>query len=210
MKKTLCMILAAAMLICLLSACGTQKVEVDSTDITAGDSVVEGFKTISDAVNCKEATYNQWAQVNDIFFYVFDLGAATYRVRADYAGDIPDDFFNKDFSTEEGKAAIDQLVGSLAITKAENLTANMPKQEDVDKFVGKKGQEMLDAGWKTSGIDFENNVVFMSNGIYGCDAAVEEKLEETEDYDEEALFKDATIKSVTNIDISDATYSEEQ
>ena len=49
----------------------------------------------------------------------------------------------------------------------------------------------------------------MRYGAYGCDVAVEEAMKETEDYDEEALFKDATIKSVTNIDIEDAAYMEE-
>ncbi|MBE6818693.1 MAG: hypothetical protein E7517_06005 [Ruminococcaceae bacterium] len=209
MKKTISIILAIAMLLCLFTACGTQKVEVDSTDITAADSLVNSFKTISDAVNCKQATYNQWASVDKWFFYVFDIGASTYRVRAAFDGEIPDDFFENDFTTDEGKAAINKLAGSLAIEKAENLTANMPKQEDVDKFVGKKGQAMLDAGWRTAGIDFENKVVFMRYGAYGCDVAVEEAMKETEDYDEEALFKGATIKSVTNIDIEDAAYMEE-
>ena len=98
MKKTISIILAIAMLLCLFTACGTQKVEVDSTDITAADSLVNSFKTISDAVNCKQATYNQWASVDKWFFYVFDIGASTYRVRAAFDGEIPDDFFENQFA----------------------------------------------------------------------------------------------------------------
>lgn len=208
MKKVLCITLALVLMLCAFVACS--KSDKNSAESAAStDALVNELKTISDAVNLEGATYNSWAATDKEFLYVFELGGSTYRVIADFQSDLPDDFFQYDFGSEEGKQALIDTVGSCAITKAENLSTGAPAQEDLDAFVGKKGQDMLDAGYRTGGLDADNNTFYIGYGVYTVDVVVEDDIQVADEYDEEALFKDATIKSVTYNGIGDATYIEE-
>ena len=68
---------------------------------------------------------------------------------------------------------------------------------------------MLDAGYRTGGLDADNNTFYIGYGVYTVDVVVEDDIQVADEYDEEALFKDATIKSVTYNGIGDATSIEE-
>ena len=102
------------------------------------------------------------------------------------------DIFEEDWSDQVKKGA-----SGLAVKKLENLTANMPSQEELDKFIGKKGQDLLDDGWTMSGWSiFDETMFFMDKGDYSYNVYFEEKLEEKDDYDYEQDLPKLTVSKI--------------
>ena len=97
------------------------------------------------------------------------------------------------------------MVAPLEVTHIDNVTEAIPAQEELDKYVGKTGSDLLDEGWSWSYYDLEEMKVGMTHGWFSYDVVFEGKIENKEDLDIEEAIKDLKVLSVSYAGLGDLT-----
>ena len=86
----------------------------------------------------------------------------------------------------------------------ENLTEAIPKQEELDKLVGKTGEDLIKDGWtEGGGWNYQDMIVYMNHGVFSFEVEFEGKLDNPETADFESI-KPLVVKSVKYTGIGDA------
>ena len=93
----------------------------------------------------------------------------------------------------------------MKIAKIENLSDAVPTQEELDKLVGKTGEELLEDNWYSSGYDLDSMEFTMGHGLFLYTVTFEGKVEVTDDFDENEAIKPLKVKSVVYYDLGDTT-----
>ena len=195
MKKVFIWVLVCLMAITILSGCGSSKVAKDFSD--TGE-----FKTFADVVKYDSISTSL---LDDKYVYVFEVDGVYYRAIADLPDDVAKKLDSLDYSQEyDGKVL--EIVSPLEVSRLDNLSEAIPAQDELDKYVGKTGQELLDDGWGCWGCNLNDMEFTMSKGDYLFSVVFDaEPMEMPEDFDEEETIKPLTVKSVTYEGIGDAT-----
>ena len=94
----------------------------------------------------------------------------------------------------------------MEIDKLENLSDTVIPQEELDKLVGKTGEELINDGWNAGmGYNLETMEFYLNKGAFEYTVVFDGKLENSDDFDEEEAIKPLVVKSVTLNGIGDAT-----
>ena len=157
-----------------------------SSAAESGDTL-EGLRTLGDAfaLQGKDEDTEQRATYEDQYIYVFSIDGVPYRVIADLPAEISEKLFALEFDEDYDKNE-KELVSGLEINKVENLNEQILPQEELDALVGKTGQELFDAGWRSG--SFYNTETLEVSLEYGPFAYTmhfdgEVSPEEAEDFD---------------------------
>ena len=200
MKKILTVMLMMILALAMLTACGEesneQKEEKSGIDL-------ETIRTLGDAF-ALEGDNDQFASDYSEFVYVFEKDGIAYRVYADLTKDVAKEYEKLDASKQDYTDKVKELVSDMKIKKSENLTEKVISQDDLDKYVGKTGEKMLDEGWTVSAWDTENSEFTLNNDAFCYTVSVDAKLEKSDDFDGEKEFKDLKIKSIKYYGLGDA------
>ena len=142
-----------------------------------------------------------------------ELDDVVYRVEAAMDAETSEVFFALDFEDPDYQQKFTDLVSPLAITRIENLSAQIPSQETLDALIGKTGEELLNDGWTCEGWTFEgqglNELVFhLNHGPFAYDVTFDGTENLPEDFDE-ANLNPLTVTSITCNGIGDATAIED-
>ena len=105
------------------SPAATQTTEVDPSS----------WATLSDAFASADPSTLNYGYDDDTFVCVFQIGDAYYRTVAKMVDEVHEQF-----------AA---TVGELEILEAADITDELMSQEDIEQYVGKTGQDLVDAGF---------------------------------------------------------------
>ena len=195
----------------LLSACGGQQAAIKSSsgaDAAAASTVdTSGWKTLGDALAAKtEVVASGW----DDKYYIVALKAddSLFRVVAKSKKGIQDKTGELDFQADDYNDKLLEIIGDLEIVSVEDLTAEVPTQEQLDAMVGKTGQELIDDGWAfqsyyMTGGD-ETGAIF-TKGHVACNVTFDAKVSsEAADSDESGdKLKDAKVTLAENAGVSD-------
>ena len=149
--KLLVLALGMMLALGLLSACGQQasdESESSAAADTAATSTVDtaSWKTLGDAFAAKtDDVASSW----DSNYYVttFKAGDSLVRVVAKSNEDADNKIAELDFLDKDYDSKLLDIIGGLEIVSAEDLTAGVPTQDELDALVGKTGQEIMDDGW---------------------------------------------------------------
>ena len=150
----------------------------------------------------------QEAYTETQYVIVFTEDDNYYRVYADLPKDVSEAIWAIDFDDEDKDQKIRDLISPLEISKLENLTEQIPPQEELDKLVGKTGQELFDDGWEYWYYDLDEMEAGLNYGPFSYTGLVDydgPKMKNSDDFDFYAEFKDLTVKSVAFEGIGDAT-----
>ena len=104
-------------------------------------------------------------------------------------------------------AAVEKLLAPLEVTSLTNLSEQIPPQEELDKLVGKTGQELFDDGWTYWFYDLDEMKAGLNSGLFAYEVLFDydgEPMENTDDFDFYEEFKDLKVKSVTFTGLGDA------
>ena len=208
MKKTFMAIVMSAL---LLGACSKPAEPAPAatagTDATADPSAsldISQLKTMGDVFAVPGAVSNQVGFSSNIFHYEFEVGGKAYRAAADLTKEVSYQLFALDFDDPDYEKKRNDLVAPLPVRQVDDLTAMILPQEELDKLVGKTGQELIDAGWKPNGgYMFENSEVYMDNGPISYTVSFDGELVENEEYDTEKMISELKVKSITYNGIGD-------
>lgn len=202
MKKVLFCMLALAMAMVMLTACGGD----DDGEKKEGFDL-DSLKTLGDAFDL-DGDDDEFASDYSQFVYVFENDDVTYRVYADLSKDVAKKYEKLDAADEDYEDKVKELVAPMEITKRENLSDGIPTQEELDKYVGKTGKELMDDGWTVSGWDNDDKEFMVNHGPYEIKATVEGDVKGSDDMDTDAEFSKQKIKSLKYSDISNAAVVE--
>ena len=187
----------------VLTACGEEQKDEEQKEEKATIDL-DSLKTMGDAF-ALEAENDQFGSDDQHFVYVFEIGGTAYRVIADMTKEVQKEMDKLDASKEDFNDKTKEAAASLEISKRENLTEMIPSQEELDKFAGKTGQDLLDDGWTVSGWDIDENTFTMNKGPFAYTVVIDSKLKESDDFDGDEEIKKLKIKTIKYSDIGDAT-----
>ena len=204
MKKTIALILSLILILAVFSGC------VKNTDRETNPSVnssadINSFKTIGDIINSGIDSI-QSANTDRYYIYVFQAGQEYYRAVSNITPEISQSLFDLDFDDKNYDSKLNKIISPLEIDKLENLSDTVIPQEELDKLVGKTGEELINDGWNAGmGYNLETMEFYLNKGAFEYTVVFDGKLENSDDFDEEEAIKPLVVKSVTLNGIGDAT-----
>lgn len=212
MKKILLCVLTMALAIFVLTACGGNS--DDSSDDQKEEKTginLEELKTLGDAFDL-ETEDDQFESDYKTFVYVFEKDDVAYRVRAELTKDVAKKYEKLDAADQDYSDKVKEVVAPMEITKRENLTEMIPSQEELDKYVGKTGKDMINDGWEASGFetDGDESRFTVGKGPFNFTVVVDAKVKEKEEFDTEKEFSPLKIKSVKYLGLGNATSVDEE
>ena len=205
MKKIIALALVCLMALSVFAGCGANKAADGNS--SASDASASGeFKTFADVVKYDSLGTSLGEKT---YVYVFDADGVYYRAVADLPDDVAEELNNLDYAEEyDGKVL--EIVSPLKIARLDNLSEAAPSQDELDKYVGKTGQELLDDGWTCWGCNLNDMEFTMNHGDYSFAVMFDaEPMEMTDEFEQEEAIKPLAVKSITYLGIGDATNIEE-
>lgn len=200
----------SAGLVLTFSACA-QKVS-DSSAAGQSQSAETGSETsgegemitIGDAMK-KDAANAMSRYTEEEFIYVFEYEGKPVRVTAEMTKEVYEQLEAVASDDRNRDQKIADAVAGLKIKEKEDLSDDIPTQEDLDSLKGRKGQELLDEGYIVQGIGFDenNNASFVVNkDIFQLNIEAENLPEVSSHPDETALFAECTVKKAEFVTIT--------
>ena len=207
MKKFMICIALCVVAMLAVAGCGqTDSGSQASSGSSAKETVdLDSLKTLGDAFAI-EAEENQSGFTDKKYAYVFTVDGTNYRVIADIPEEVKADADKLDASKDDYEQKSKELFGPLEISKRENLSEMTPKQEDLDKYVGKTGQELLDEGWVFSSYLDDEKAFYMDYDWYECKITFDKEIEyDMDNFDGEKEIKPLKVKTIEYSGVGDAT-----
>lgn len=192
MKKALTLILASALVISLLAACA------------GGAGGTSAFATIGEAMASEEAEELQYGAANGTFVYAYRMDGVYYRLIAPMTEKEYNDYLGLDFADPKFEANRDAILASLKVERCENLSEKMPSEDDLKKYVGKTGGDLLDEGWTTGSFDSYEAKIWMYYELFSYIVVFDGEIEYSDDLNIEEAIRDLKVKSVTLDGLGDA------
>ena len=203
MKRIIVFLLAAVILLAGCSAgssgSGTAGSSQEKTSGSeAENEIVDNLKTIGDIQELDDNMVWEYAYFEDFYACVIDVDGTLYRLAADLPEDVSKQIWSIDFEDEDRDEKVNELLKPLEITRKDNFSELIIPQEELDKLVGKTGQDLLDDGWYSGGYSsLEDMEFWMYKDPFMYTVVFDGTAEPTEDGDDNEMIKDLKVKSVT-------------
>lgn len=202
MKRLVSLVLAVLMVMALLTACS-------APDSSTGTFDPSQLKTMKDVFAASGGESNQEGFTETDYVYVMEVDGVYYRAVAKLPKDVSEKIWEIEFDDAKRDKKVKDLVSPLEVISVENLSEQIPPQEELDKLIGKTGQELFDDGWGDNWYyDLEDMTAGLNHGPFGYNVKFEydgEPMENTDDFDFYEAFKDLKVASVTYEGLGDAT-----
>lgn len=200
MKRFLTLLLCAVMLLTFVS-CKAAKPQQQTAEID-----LASLKTMGDLFRY-DVEDDQWGYNEEKIVALYNYGEKTYRIYADLTKEIYDALEAIDFFDEDKVEKTHKALSGAKITKAEDMAQYLPTEEYLQQYVGKTGQELLDDDFWSSGYNlYGEQVFYMGHDLYEFEVYFNEKVEfdenNMEDFDEEEVIKNMTVKKLVFTDFS--------
>ncbi len=195
--RTFLAIALAVMMIFTLASCKKEE-KTEETEET------KELKTVGDAYDIGGID-GMYGFDSEYFYYVFEDEGTWIRVSAEIDEKIYDDLAAVDVVDDDYAEQICELVSPLEISEVTDLSAGIPSQEELDKLIGKTGQDLIDNGYGYDGAYFgEDSTVYVLNkGDYQFEFTFNEIVENAEEAYPEEELPALTVKSVQFYGISE-------
>lgn len=206
MKKVISLTLALVLVLAVFAGCA-KKTDDTNTPSGSSNASVDSLKTIGDILALNLDGEKQYATYGSKFIYVFEIDSTIYRAITSVDEATEQALFDLDYADPDHDKKMADIVSSLEIETLENLSENILPQEELDKFVGKTGADLLNDGWVTGmGYNADTMEFWLEYKSIQYTVVFEGSVDaEAEDFNEEEAIKPLVIKSVTYNGLGDAT-----
>ena len=198
MKKILLLLMVMMMAVMLMAGCAQSGNEPAEDSAPAFDP--SQIKTMGDFYPFATEDNYQESYTEEKYVYGIEIDGNYYRAVVDLPKDVSKELWAIDFEDKDKDAKVKELMSPLELTSLENLTEQVPKQEELDKLVGKKGKELFDDGWTYNYYNLEDMEAGLDHGPYSYIVTFEydgEQMVNSDDFDFYEEFKDLPVKSIT-------------
>ena len=144
----------------------------------------------------------------ETYVYAFEQDDNTYRAICDIPEEVSQALFDLDFDDPDYSKKQNELISPLPVRAIENLTEGIPSQEEVEQYIGKTGQELIDAGWSVYFYNLENLEFGMNGGVYSYAITFTGEVPDAENFDEYTDMGGLTVSAITCDGIGDPTWIE--
>ena len=201
MKKTLAIFLAILMAAAAFTACGSSGKD--------GSAAAGEFKTIGDLIQAENVEERQSGYTDHHYVYVYEQDGTFYRAVADLSEAVSAQLDELDILADDYDAKLTEVISPLVIARLENLSETLPSQEEMNKWVGKTGEDLFNADWTNAGWNLDEMVFWMNYGVFQYDVVMEGEVKDPDDFGDEDI-NSLVVKSVTfNGQLGDATAIDE-
>ena len=186
--KRILFLLAVIALLFSLAACGGAPAPGDTGELN----------TLGDALSAESSYYySSWSP--EKYVYVFDNNGEPYRVVANMTQELYDAVSKIDFSDPDHNSKLMEVLGKLPLESVENLSEGIPDQKELDRLVGKTGQELLDDGFSVSGYSTDGDAeeFTLAQGPYQYLVTFNEPAPADAENAEDDGIRELTLKSIT-------------
>lgn len=213
-KNLTAAMLALALTALPLAGCGGQTSETEADDASAGQEQlapmdVSSWTTLGDAVAYQaEEGSNTAAWDENHYVTMFDTtDGGVVRVVAKMDPETYDAFGELSILDDDYNEKFLEVMGGLELEIAEDLSDGVLAQDQLDAYVGKTGQDLVDEGfvfesyWMYGG---EETGATMSQGYYAYNVTFDVSITDDQYEDEGAAIMGATIKAMEYAGASNA------
>lgn len=217
MKKFTAILLTMGMILAAIPGCGQTG---NAGAATSGSSAAETgkdsqsaaidpaqIKTLGDfyALGGEE---NQSAYSEEKYARVITVDGTWYRAKADLPEGLYEKLSEIEFDDPDREQKMLELLGPIEVTAFDNLTENIPTQEEMDKNIGRTGGELFEEGWSYWYYNLEDMEAGLSYGDYSYAVRFAydgEPMVNSDDFDFYAEFENLTVESISFDGLGDAT-----
>ena len=211
MKKFITILLISAALFPALAGCSRNDKKETATETAAtGSFDPSQAKTMGDLLPYEEKGDYQEAFSDKKFVLVFNADGIFYRAEADLTKEAADIVWGEEYD-EERDQKVRKVISTLEVKSIENLSDKIPKQEELDKLIGKTGKELFDDGWTYWSYNLADMEAGMVHGAFSYVVRFKydgEQMVNSDDFDFYEEFKDLPVSSVTYDGLGDAANPE--
>ncbi len=105
------------------------------------------WKTLADVLSLRtESKESSWDENN--YTLIFKYAGTEWLVNAAFSKELNDAIQAVDFMAEDRDDQINSILGPCEITMVIDLKTMAMPQDELDQWIGKTGQDLLDAGWE--------------------------------------------------------------
>lgn len=184
-----------------LAACGSAPTQEEAkpqetTQTEALDT--KSWKTLGDALASRTDRLS-YGHDDKYFVCVFSAGDTQVRAIAKSDPSIDPAIGELDFEDPDYDKKLDEILKDLELISAEDISGTMLEQSELDSYVGKTGQDLLDAGFVFGSYFMyggEQTGASMDNGYYTYEFTFDVSVPEDKTEDEGEALKGATITEV--------------
>ena len=148
---------------------------------------------------------NYASRVNDKHcVWVFEQDGKYYRAVADLSPEFVKKFFSVSYDDPDYDEKFKQMVAPLEISYIENLDELVPTKAELNEWIGKTGEELLDGGWTLQGWNAYEMEFFMDYGIAYCQVTMGGDVADPMNFEEDDL-KPLVVTAVKYMSMGDTT-----
>lgn len=184
-----------------LAACGSQQ-QGSSEEATQGTEPValdvSSWKTLGDGLATMTDTLS-YGYDESYFVCVIRSGDSSVRAVCKADPSIDEKLADIGFDDPDYNEKITAALGDLELISAEDITNTQLSQEELDSYVGKTGQDMLDAGFVFAFYNMyggEQTGADMDNGYYTYDVTFDVSITEDQVEDGGESLLGATVVEI--------------
>ena len=166
---------------------------------------LDAVKTLGDLLGLPEVGTSL---TGTTYVYAFEQDGCTWRAICDVPEETAQAIFDLDFDDPDYDKKLSELIAPLPVKVIENLTENIPSQQEANQYLGKSGQELIDDGWTVHYYNLDELQFKMTYGIYSYDITFEGKIKDPDSFNEDTDMGGLTVKAITCSGVGDATYVE--
>lgn len=166
---------------------------------------LDAVKTLGDLLGLPEVGTSL---TGTTYVYAFEQDGNTYRALCDVPEETAQAIFDLDFDDPDYDKKLSELIAPLPVKVIENLTENIPSQQEADQYLGKTGQELIDDGWTVYFYNLDEMQFGMNHGVYSYDITFEGKIKDPDSFNEDTDMGGLTVKAITCSGVGDAAYVE--
>ncbi len=207
MKKLPALVLAALLVLGMLSGC-TKKEEKPAGDETSqqagnkdtseGAAGPESWKTLGDILAIEGVYINERSSFAHQYIIAFTTDGTIYRAIANLTEEEEEAIFALDIFDENHEQKENELIAPVAITQLDNMSEKVLSGNELEKWIGKTGEELLNAGWTVSGWNLYEKQFFLDYEYFEYNVIMdgELKAEGDEEIDGAQAIKPMTVKKI--------------
>ena len=204
MKRILIVTVALLLALSMLAGCGkasdasSGKKEKDSgtSEQTSGVTGIEDIKTMADVFALESAEYITSSSTDNKYAYGFLFDGVYYRAVVTMSDETAEEYYAIDRTQDDYEEKETKLFSVLTVDAVENLTEKIPSEEELSKYVGKTGEDLLNEGWTGNYYNFEQMECEMNYGVFTYKICFAGEVDLPEDYDADEVLKPLTVTSV--------------